>query len=52
MGTFQLAEYTDSPVWILNGLVGMDLASIMPWRVVVSPPTADGIVRRSRVEPC
>ena len=48
---FRNASTMGSPVRTLYFFAGMDFASMTPCRLDMSPPTADGIVRRSSSSP-
>ena len=50
-GHFRNASTMGSPVRTLYFFAGMDFASMTPCRLDMSPPTADGIVRRSSSSP-
>ena len=51
-GYLRRALTTGSPVVMPKALAGMDLARTTPCLVEVSPPTMEGIVRRSTGSPC
>ena len=50
-GHFRRASTMGSPVRTSYLFAGMDFASMTPCRLDMSPPTAEGIVRRSSVSP-
>ena len=50
MGHRFIADAMVSAVWMPYFFAGRDFAVTMPWRVFSSPPTTEGIVRRSTAE--
>ena len=50
-GHLARAANSDSPVRTPNRLAGRLLASTTPWRFSSSPPTAEGMLRRSTALP-